>query len=178
MKALTRSEFQSWCERRGLQLKGQGMLDSKRSCVLRVPEKTHRLLNFVCELFPEAERFPGGLFWVVDTGALSDDIIVIGLTIQTLMRKGYALDPIGDAPISEAPGCLFGKEDQLQAQAFLAQLLLFSWGGYLVPDHAQYFFFINPDGVLEVVTDAEQWIDFFSAFPEKIGIRQHGSWIG
>jgi hypothetical protein len=178
MKALGRGEWHIWCEKRGLQLKGLGILDSRRSHVLQVPEKTHRLLSFVCELFPNMERFSGGLFWVVDTGSLGNDIIDTGLTIQTLMRKGSGLDPIEDAPVSEATACVFEDAEQLQARAFLAQALLFSWGGYFVPDHAQYFFVINPDGVLEVVTETESWIDVFSAFPEKIGIRQHGNWIG
>jgi hypothetical protein len=177
MEALTRSECQAWCEKRGLQVRGRAILGSRRSCVLRVPEKAHRLLSFVCDLFPNTKRFSGGLFWVVDTGALSDDIIDIGLTIQTLMRKGSGLDPVGDAPISEAAGCLFEENEQSQAGAFLVQLLLFSWGGYFVPDHAEYFYLINPDGVLEVVSDDQQWIDIFSALPEKIGMRQDGNWI-
>lgn len=177
MKALTRFECQAWCEKRGLQVRGRAILDSRRSCVLRIPEKVPRLLSFVCDLFPNKKRFSGGLFWVVDTGALSDDIIDIGLTIQTLMRKGAGLDAVGDAPISEAAGCLFEEREELQARAFLLQLLLFSWGGYFVPDHAQYFYLVNPDGVLEAVSDAKQWIDLFSALPEKAGMRQGGNWI-
>jgi hypothetical protein len=178
MKPLTQSDYHVWCEQRGLQIKGRGILDSQRSIsiVLRIPEKTGRVLSFVCELIPKDEGFSGDLFWVVDTGSLSDDIIDMGLTIQTLMCKGYGLAPVRNAPFTDAPDCLFEADER--SQGFLAQPLLFSWGGYFVPEHAQYFFDINTDGVLEVVTEANRWIDFFFAFPEKIGIRQRGSWIG
>jgi len=147
------------------------------SIVLRIPDKTRGVLSLIYELFAQDEPFSGGLFWVVDTGSLSDDAIDLGLTIQTLMRKGYGLHQTTNAPINQEPACLFEKGERLQAQGFLAQLLLFSWGGYFVPDQAQYFLDINPDGVLEVVTESDRWIDFFSAFPEKMGMRQRGSWI-
>jgi hypothetical protein len=178
MKALMQSDYQAWCEQRGLQIRGRGILRSERSIsiVLRIPDETRSVLSLICDLFPKDEPFSGGLFWIVDTGSLSDDIIDLGLTIQRLMRKAYGY-ATPNAPSSDVPPCLFEEDERLQAQGFLAQPLLFSWGGYFVPNHAQYFFDINPDGVLEVVTETDRWIDFFSAFPEKMGMRQHGSWI-
>jgi hypothetical protein len=174
VKILTQSNYRAWCEERGLQIKDRWILDPPRSksVVLRIPKEASRIIGFVCELLPREEQFPGGLFWVVDTGALSDDIMAIGQTILMLMRKSYGLGLIQDAP-----ACLFANDERLNAQAFLALPLLFAWGGYFVPDHVQYFFDINPDGVLEVVTESKLWIDFFSAFPEKMGIREHGKWI-
>jgi hypothetical protein len=61
MKALTDSESQAWCEQRNLKLINQEIVDAKRSCVLRVPETTTRLLNLISELIPEADSFRGGL---------------------------------------------------------------------------------------------------------------------
>lgn len=175
MKALTQFACQAWCKERGLQTAGRGVLHPERSksVVLRVPIETRLVLELVCKLLPRDEQFSGGLFWVVDTGSWSVPVITIGQTIVTTMRKSHALDSI-----EEAPACLFAADERLHAEAFLALPLLFAWGGYYVPDHTQYFFDINPDGVLEVVTEDAAWIDFFSEFPEKIGMRQHGTWIG
>lgn len=175
MKALTQFEYQAWCKERGLQTAGSGVLHPERSksVVLRVPIETRDVLGLVCRLLPREEEFSGGLFWVVDTGSWSDQVITMGHTILTTMRKSHALDSI-----EEAPACLFATDERLHAEAFLALPLLFACGGYSVPDHAQYFFDINLDGVLEVVTENTAWIDFFAEFPEKIGMRQHGTWIG
>ncbi|MGD0119698.1 MAG: hypothetical protein ABSD30_16645 [Candidatus Binatus sp.] len=172
MKTLTQHEYSAWCEQRGLRIESDGILsqDSK-SVVLGIPKETRRVLSLVCELLPKEPQFMGGLTWVVDTGSWSDDIIVLGDAILTLMRSSYRLNSIQDDSF-----CLFTKDERVHAQAFLAQQLLFGWGGYFVPDSAEYLFVINPDGVLEVVTESARWLDFFGEFPEKIGTRQHGKW--
>lgn len=173
MKLLTEFDCRAWCEHRGLQLKDRGIFShDSRSVVLRIPKETRRLLSLVCELLPGEKQFTGGLIWVVDTGSWSDDTISLGDTLLTLMRRSYGMDSI-----QEAPFYLFAGNERLHAQAFLAQQLLFGWGGYFVPDCGEYFFEINPDGVLEVVTERTSWIDFFAEFREKMGMRQHGKWI-
>ncbi len=115
---------------------------------------------------------------MIDTGSASDDTIAIGITIHGLVRNGAGLPPVTGAPIkSNAYACLFEQGELWPARAFLAQLLLSARGGYFVPDDSLYYFSVNPDRVLEVVTDEQQWVDSFSLMPEYMGIRQGGRWI-
>lgn len=110
----------------------------------------------------------------VDTGSWSDETIDIGWRIHTLMCKGCDL-PSSTSVIAQM--CLLAEGELSHARAFLSQVLLFAWGGYFVPEHARYYLDISPDGVLEVVTEEQQWIDKFSSLPEYMGIRQGGRWI-
>jgi hypothetical protein len=176
MKTLTSLERRIWCEERGLRLENSGIVDSKRSVAFSVPEQTHRLLDLTSELFSDEQQFAGGLFWVIDLGSRSDEICRIGLVIHSAMRE--ASDGRGN--LVEKPqdySFLFDRDERSEAQTSLLHTFLFGWGAFFVPEHTQYYFFINPDGVFEAFTENDQWIQFFSGFPEMMGMRQGGRWI-
>ena len=85
----------------------------------------------------------------------------------------------GSSTLSKRPkdlSFLFDQGERSKAQAFLVHAFLFGWGGYFVPGNGEYYVFINPDGVFEAFTESDQWIEFFSSFPEKLGMRQDGHW--
>jgi hypothetical protein len=173
MKTLDQIERRRWCEDRGVRLDNSGLIGSTRSVALKVPEKTHRLLDLVCELFSGDSQFPGGLFWIVDLGSRSDQVCEIALSMHSSMLETSG----GRSTLSKRPqdlSFLFDQDERSSAQAFLVHAFLFGWGGYFVPGNGEYYPFINPDGVFEAFTDADQWIDFFSSFPEKLGMRQDG----
>ena len=176
LKTLDRFERRSWCEDRGVRLDNSALIGSTRSVALKVPEKTHRLLDLVCELFSSEPQFPGGLFWIVDLGSRNDQVCEIALSIHSLMLETSGGTKMG-AMRPQDLSFLFDKGERPKAQAFLLHAFLFGWGGYFVPGSGEYYLFINPDGVFEAFTDADQWIEFFSSFPEKLGMRQYDHWI-
>jgi hypothetical protein len=176
MKTLDQFERRSWCEDRGVRLDNSGLIGSTRSVALKVPEKAHRLLDLVCELFSREPQFPGGLFWIVDLGSRSNQVCEIALSIYSSMLETLG----GSSTLPKRPrdfSILFDQDERSKAQAFLVHAFLFGWGGYFVPGNGEYYVFINPDGVFEAFTESDQWIEFFSSFPEKLGMRQDGRWM-
>ena len=175
MKTLDQIEKRRGCEDRGVRLDNSELIGSTRSVALKVPEKTHRLLDLVCELFSGEPQFPGGLFWIVDLGSRSNEVCEIALSMYSSMLETSG----GNAPLAKRPkdfSFLFDQDERSKAQAFVVHAFLFGWGGYFVPGNGEYYVFINPDGVFEAFTESDQWIEFFSSFPEKLGIRQDGHW--
>src|SRR5271155_881640 len=118
MKTLDQIERRSWCEDRGVRLDNSGLIGSTRSFALKVPEKAHRLLDLVCELFSGEPQFPGGLFWIVDLGSRSDQVCEIALSIHSLMVETSG----GTSTLAKRPrelSFLFDQGERSSAQAFL-----------------------------------------------------------
>jgi hypothetical protein len=177
MKILSNLKRRTWCEQRGFLLKDSAIVESARSVALKVPAEARRMVSLVCELFSDEPQFPGGLFWVDDLGSRSDEDFYIAQVIYIALAKTSNIsESLTGRP--QDSSFLLSQRERAQAQAFILHSFLFGWAGYFVPEHAKYYLCINSDGVFEAFTEFNEFIEFFLSFPEKLGIRRDGTWLG
>jgi len=169
MKALTREQVVSWCERKSVAVSKDGhpyFSESRRSIAVELPEKPYQLVALTNALLPysNAVPFKGALLWVRLWGVWNEVVERVGFRVMEIMRNLH-----GDtAPLEQAPGYLFEEQELVDLQVCLLQPLLVGWDAFLVPESADYIVATSHDettcviarthGVHEsILTELQPW---------------------
>lgn len=157
MRVLTEEQAQQWCEARGLDVivssgrasvryrtgSARIRLPSKGTCVESVQLATALLMTGVAD--DAEENFAGVLLWFQDWDIWSETTERVGWRIVQALRGGPR-----SPSIASAPGQLFEPGDFVDAQAMVAQPLIFQWDAYLIPASGDFVARLSHDEGIEI----------------------------
>jgi hypothetical protein len=175
MKALTREQAQSWCQRKSVIVNSEGYLyfSQNRLCIaVDLPEKPYQVVALANHLLPYSSSVPfkGALLWIRQWGVWNELVERAGFRVMEVMRRVNG----ETRSMEEAPGYLFDEQELIDLQVCLIQPLLVGWDAFLIPESGDCVVATSHDGTTSILSRTPQIHERILAELQRWNPRQDG----